>query len=207
MGMRKVVKVPKRPNKKTRDIPWEQIREVYTSGLMGITKIAEHMDISINTIKSRMQREKWEKPAKIVDIEDVNTLLQEKVLDQIPPVYQSDIIAETKRLTQGVVDLHAQANEYQKIMGNKALQMAIYIQGMSPAEVLKRALAIEKVDNIARRTLGLDKVVAGDNGNLIINLNVLKNSDPKVIDIEAEKVKVREGKELARVSKELRQGG
>ena len=101
-----------------------------------IREAAEKLGVSYEALKRRASREKWlhqKRAAKVAD---------KKIIERATEI-TADSLAD-------------QAREYQRRLSNVAARFAASAEQMDSDELLKAARAIETLDRVSRRTLGLD---------------------------------------------------
>jgi hypothetical protein len=74
-----------------------------------------------------------------------------------------------------VKSMQTLAMGYVAAMARKSAAMARYICDLAPDQYLALAQKISLVDQIARRTFGLDTGVFANEGRLVVNLQFLQN--------------------------------
>jgi hypothetical protein len=101
-----------------------------------IGEAANKLGVSYEALKRRHSREKWLNPKRAAKAAD------KKIIERATEI-TADSLAD-------------QAREYQRRLSNVAARFSASAEQMDSDELLKAARAIETLDRVSRRTLGLD---------------------------------------------------
>ena len=101
-----------------------------------IPEAARKLGVSYEALKRRASREKWLHPKRAAKAAD------KKIIERATEI-TADSLAD-------------QAREYQRRLSNVAARFSASAEQMDSDELLKAARAIETLDRVSRRTLGLD---------------------------------------------------
>jgi len=143
---------------------WEQMKTAYASGV-GLREIARHMNLSENTVLSRAQREGWTR-----EIQSAKALAKR---GDAPVVTPLKAVAMT---------MQQRGERHVERMAGVSERGVDHIETMHGPEILKSVDQIEKLDEVARRTFGLNDDDAGG-PNAIINIAML-GVDPESVRIK-----------------------
>ena len=133
---------------------WEQIKVAYASGI-GLRELARRMNLPEGTVLAHAKRHGWTQR-----IEQAKTIVLQP---------QSDAIAPSPMQSAAVV-IEQRGERYRERMAGVSEKVAGHLESLDADEILLRGAQVEKIDNVARRTFGLDSPQAGSGA---VNLNVL----------------------------------
>ena len=141
-------------------IDWKAVERDFVGG-KSRSFIASQYGISINTLDSRSRRCKW------VARKDANIVQLKQRVD--------------REIVQTATDKQAR---YLSRIANQVDHSLDVLESQMPSdrkELKDHIDVLEKVDRIARPTLGLASQNQGSNGKTIVNLAVLRSDEPAVI--------------------------
>ena len=149
---------------KSLSVDWKAIEKDYIQG-KSRSFIAATYVLSLNTLDAKIRRSGWK---------------AKKVTHKI-------IQANTQAVVQGSIDKQAR---YLNRIANQVDHSLDVLESEMPGsrkELKDHIDVLEKVDKIARPTLGLASQNQGSNGKTIVNLAVLRSDDAmkQAIDIQA----------------------
>jgi hypothetical protein len=117
---------------------WQQIKTAHASGI-GLREIARNMGIPSGTILSRAKREGW-----TLQIQSVKALAKRD--DSAPAVTPVEAVA---------LSMQQRGERHVERMAGVSERGVDHIETMDGSEILNSVDRIEKLDKVARRTLGL----------------------------------------------------
>jgi hypothetical protein len=133
---------------------WEQIKAGYAAGI-GLREIARKMNVPEGTVLARAKREGWTQ--------------QIAAAKQAVALPQSNAITPTPMQSIAAV-MQERGERYRERMADVSERVAGHLESLHADEILGRSAQVEKIDNVARRTFGLDSPAAGSGA---VNLHVL----------------------------------
>jgi hypothetical protein len=131
---------------------WHQIKAGYAAGI-GLREIARKMNIPEGTVLARAKREGWTQ--------------QIQAAKQAIALTQSNAIGPLQSIA---AVMQERGERHRERMAGVSERVVDHLETMHPNEILSRSSQVEKIDNVARRTFGLDSPVSGSGA---VNLNVL----------------------------------
>jgi hypothetical protein len=131
---------------------WQQIKAGYAADI-GLREIARKMNVPEGTVLARAKREGWTR--QIAAAKHAAALMQSNAITPMQSI---------------AAVMQERGERYRERIANVSERIAGHLESMEADEILLRSAQIEKIDNVARRTFGLDSPAPGSGA---VNLAVL----------------------------------
>jgi hypothetical protein len=164
-------------NKKRRKIcanlPWKEIKALYCAGVKGETIVGEYPGLTLSVLNKRASRKKWQSPAQLRKEAERLARRSEAIAKDLGEFVPDNPDAKLAEMVSRGIISHRVAilEEVEKSIEDLRERGPLPINSVND---------LAKLDEVARRNLGLDKEDASN--KFIFNLNAL-NASPEPIDV------------------------
>lgn len=148
-------------------VPWDEIKDAYCKGTIPLAEISERFGVKGDTIRKRGLREGWQR-ARIVA-----TRHAERVVAKVAEEHARQALALVgPAIEQAAREWQAESANVAQLLRSKVKD---HLNHECPADDLQKlAGALDRVDNVGRRSLGLDKDAQGNSMTVMVGVGVIR---------------------------------
>lgn len=180
------------------DVPWDSIRDEFLSGKVPLSDLADKYSIKLDTLQKRARRHGWRQAA---------AKARKAAEYQLAHAAKAQVQTAIAALPTVTAQLAQEWQDRSRQLADKIREKVdITLEGDCPAEDLQKlAGALDRVDTVGRRSLGLDKDAQGQSMTVMVGVGVIRpdgsigiqrgecvpgdyGQDPSALTLEAEVV-------------------